>query len=114
MRRQAIPHFIFSSVPSKGPRMASIALAASSLFTFAGAVQTAADAPASALPQLQSAQELTMLEPGKPVENEISGGQVQGYRITLSAGQFVSVIVQQRRFAGLMFSRRCLLRTESW
>jgi CHAT domain-containing protein len=36
------------------------------------------------------------LEFGKPFENEISGGQVQSYRITLSAGQFVSVVVQQR------------------
>jgi len=38
----------------------------------------------------------TTLELGKPFENEISGGQMQSYRIALSAGQFVSVIVQQR------------------
>jgi CHAT domain-containing protein len=38
----------------------------------------------------------TNLELGKPFEKEISGGQVQSYRIALSAGQFVSVIVQQR------------------
>ena len=36
------------------------------------------------------------LELGRPFENEISGGQVQNYRIALSAGQFVSVVVQQR------------------
>ena len=49
--------------------------------------------------QLAAAQqnpvESTTLELDKPFENEISGGQVQTYRIALSAGQFVSVIVQQ-------------------
>jgi CHAT domain-containing protein len=44
----------------------------------------------------QDPQEVTSIGLGKPVENEISGGQVQSYRINLSAGQFVSVIVQQR------------------
>ena len=40
--------------------------------------------------------EATVLELGKSIEREISGGQTQSYQITLSAGQFVSVIVQQR------------------
>jgi CHAT domain-containing protein len=44
----------------------------------------------------QNPEESTTLELGKPFENEISGGQVQSYRIALSAEQFVSVIVQQR------------------
>ena len=44
----------------------------------------------------QNTQESATLELGKPFENEISGGQVQTYRIASSAGQFVSVIVQQR------------------
>jgi CHAT domain-containing protein len=37
-----------------------------------------------------------ILELGKPFEDEISGGQAQSYRIALSAGQFVSVIIQQK------------------
>ena len=45
---------------------------------------------------MQNTADSTSLEPGKSVENEISGGQTQSYRITLSGGQFVSVIVQQR------------------
>ena len=44
----------------------------------------------------QNPEESTTLELGKPFENELSGGQVQTYRIALSAGQFVSVVVQQR------------------
>src|SRR5258706_5056076 len=37
-----------------------------------------------------------ILELGKPFENEIAGGQIQTYRIASSAGQFVSVVVQQK------------------
>lgn len=44
----------------------------------------------------QTAKEGAPLELGKPFEDEISGGQVQSYRIALSGGQFVSVIVQQK------------------
>jgi CHAT domain-containing protein len=44
----------------------------------------------------QNPDEGTTLGLGKPLENEISGGQIQSYRIALSAGQFVSVIVQQK------------------
>jgi len=40
--------------------------------------------------------QITTLEPGKPIEREISGGQTQSYQVTLSKDQFVDVIVQRR------------------
>src|SRR5215475_3899731 len=36
------------------------------------------------------------LEPGQPIRRELEGGQEQGYRIGLSAGQYLEVIVEQR------------------
>jgi len=95
--RQVISRLTTRGVPSNCARLASIALAASSLLlTGVGPVQTAADASPSSLPQVQSGKEVTTLEPGKPVESEISGGQIQSYRISLAAGQFACVTVQQR------------------
>ncbi len=42
----------------------------------------------------QSAPE--QLEPGKPIEKELSGGGSHSYQITLAEGQFLQVIVEQR------------------
>ncbi|MCI0420171.1 MAG: tetratricopeptide repeat protein, partial [Acidobacteria bacterium] len=36
------------------------------------------------------------LEPGKPIERELTGGQVHSYQISLSAGQYLRVMVEQR------------------
>jgi hypothetical protein len=44
----------------------------------------------------QSAQESDPLEPGKPVEREISSGQSHFYKITLIPGQYLHVVVAQR------------------
>jgi tetratricopeptide (TPR) repeat protein len=38
----------------------------------------------------------TTLVPGQPVERQIAGGQSHTYQITLAAGQFVCVVVEQR------------------
>src|SRR5262245_26993920 len=43
----------------------------------------------------QSAQESISLEPGKPVERELSGGQSHSYKITISSGQFLHIVVRQ-------------------
>jgi tetratricopeptide (TPR) repeat protein len=43
-----------------------------------------------------AAQEPRTLESGKPVEREISGGQSHTYQISLAAGQFMRVVVEQR------------------
>jgi len=42
------------------------------------------------------AQEPISLEPGKPIEREIAGGQTHTFQITLAAGQFLRVVVEQK------------------
>jgi CHAT domain-containing protein/predicted negative regulator of RcsB-dependent stress response len=55
-----------------------------------------AQAPASERGAAPSAQECISLEPGKPVEREISGGQSHSYKITLVPGQYLRIEVEQR------------------
>ncbi|HEU0177931.1 MAG TPA: tetratricopeptide repeat protein, partial [Blastocatellia bacterium] len=43
-----------------------------------------------------SAQESISLEPGKPVERELSGGQSHSYKITTIPGQYLHIVVEQR------------------
>jgi tetratricopeptide (TPR) repeat protein len=54
--------------------------------------QTGAGAPAAA----QSDAEVRTLKVGEPVERELAGGEQHAYQITLSAGQFLHVIAEQR------------------
>ncbi|HEU0179208.1 MAG TPA: tetratricopeptide repeat protein, partial [Blastocatellia bacterium] len=42
------------------------------------------------------AQESISLEPGKPVERELSGAQSHFYKITMTSGQYLQVIVSQK------------------
>jgi CHAT domain-containing protein len=42
------------------------------------------------------AQESISLEPGKPVERELSGGQSHSYKITMISGQYLHIVVEQR------------------
>ena len=44
----------------------------------------------------QEQTEARKLEPGRMVEREIAGGQSHTYQISLTAGQFVRVVVEQR------------------
>src|SRR6266540_1941108 len=44
----------------------------------------------------ESAQGTDSLEPGKPVERELSGGQSHSYKITMISGQYLQVVVNQR------------------
>lgn len=37
-----------------------------------------------------------VLEQGKSIEREITGGETHPYRITLAAGQFLSLVLDQR------------------
>src|SRR5262245_9973997 len=48
-----------------------------------------AQASASTRSAASSAQESTSLEPGKPVERELSGGQSHSYKITTISGQYL-------------------------
>ncbi|MFL6275468.1 MAG: CHAT domain-containing protein [Blastocatellia bacterium] len=38
-----------------------------------------------------------VLEAGKPIERELGGGEAHSYQLTLAAGQYVRVVVDQRR-----------------
>jgi CHAT domain-containing protein len=44
----------------------------------------------------QQARQLEQLEPGKPIERELAGGQSHSYRVTLDAGQYLRLLVDQR------------------
>ena len=44
----------------------------------------------------QAAQDLRSLEPGKPVQREIAGGESHTYQISLTAGQFVRFRLEQQ------------------
>jgi len=59
-------------------------------------VATPAQAPTSERGVTPSAQESISLEPGKPVERELSGGQSHSYKITMTSGQYLRAVVGQR------------------
>jgi hypothetical protein len=59
-------------------------------------VAAPAQAPASQRGAAPSAQETDSLEPGKPIERELSGGQSHSYKITMISGQYLQVVVAQR------------------
>jgi CHAT domain-containing protein/predicted negative regulator of RcsB-dependent stress response len=44
----------------------------------------------------QGAQQSDSLEPGKPIERELSGAQSHSYKITMISGQYLRVVVAQR------------------
>ena len=49
-----------------------------------------------AIGQFAQAQESQQLEPNKPIEREITGGQEQNYKINLTANQFVRFRLDQK------------------
>jgi CHAT domain-containing protein/tetratricopeptide (TPR) repeat protein len=55
-----------------------------------------AQAPTNERGAAQSAQESITLEPDNPIERELSGGQSHFYKITLTTGQYLRVVVSQR------------------
>src|SRR5262245_22553912 len=55
-----------------------------------------AQASASELGVAPAAQESISLEPGKPIERELSGGQSHSYKITIISGQYLHMEVEQR------------------
>src|SRR5262245_57479219 len=44
----------------------------------------------------QEEEDLSSLEPGIPIEKEITGGESHSYQFMLTAGQFLSGVVEQR------------------
>src|SRR5262252_2724518 len=55
-----------------------------------------AQSPASERGAAPSARDSLSLEPGKPVERELSGGQSHFYKITMTSGQYLQVTVNQQ------------------
>ena len=52
--------------------------------------------PADSRNTAGNAQEIRALEPGKPVERELAGGQSHSYQLTLAADQYLRLVVDQR------------------
>jgi CHAT domain-containing protein len=44
---------------------------------------------------VQEDQQANQLEPGKPIERELAGGQSHSYQLTLDAGQYLHLVVEQ-------------------
>lgn len=81
-------------------RLLAIFLAASAFSAPPPARSSAfSQAGSSAATQTSAAQdsaEITVLEPGKPVERELTGGQRDVFQIALSEGQFADVVIEHR------------------
>jgi len=58
--------------------------------------QQPTQAPRDAGAKADDEKEARLLEPGKPIKRELAGDQSHTYRIRLSAGQFLKVIVEQQ------------------
>jgi hypothetical protein len=43
---------------------------------------------------VQEDQQANQLEPGKPIERELAGGQSHSYQLTLDAGQYLHLVVE--------------------
>jgi CHAT domain-containing protein/predicted negative regulator of RcsB-dependent stress response len=59
-------------------------------------------APAGARGAAPGAQESVSLEPGKPVEQELSGGQSHFYKVTMTSGQYLRITVSQQGIDALV------------
>src|SRR6266511_343541 len=55
-----------------------------------------AQASASERGAARRVQESISLEPGKPIERELSGGESHSYKITMISGQYLHIVVEQR------------------
>jgi len=58
--------------------------------------------PASTRGAALSAQESISLEPGKPIERELSGGQSHFYKIAMTSGQYLRITVSQQGIDALV------------
>lgn len=87
-----------SAAPQAGnnrviPVLALLSVIAITLALLPQAAAFAQDKPLTAAP---SNQEASTLEPGRPIERELAGGQSHAYQVTLRAGQYLNVVVEQR------------------
>lgn len=70
----------------------TVLLSVSILFFFSGAIR--ANEPTGNVGV--QGDDLTPLDPGKPIERELLGGQAHSYRLRLAAGEYLHVVVEQR------------------
>jgi len=77
--------------------------AATSLRPGAPPAQSSADERGAA----PSAQESVSLEPGKPVERELSAGQSHSYKIAMTSGQYLRITVSQQGIDALVALIAC-------
>jgi tetratricopeptide (TPR) repeat protein len=63
--------------------------------TLGSVAQQQAQTPGAADGKSNDENEAWLLEPGKAIKRELAGGQSHTYRISLNAGQFLKVIVEQ-------------------
>jgi CHAT domain-containing protein/Tfp pilus assembly protein PilF len=82
--------------------MTNLLLVGSPADTSLRPVAPPAQSPASERGMASSAQESISLEPGKPVERELSGGQSHAYKIAMTSGQYLQVIVSQKGIDALV------------
>jgi hypothetical protein len=62
------------------------------------------EAKPEAVHPVQGNQQIRQLEPGKPIERELAGDQSHSYQMTLVAGQYVRVVVDQHTESRGLFS----------
>jgi CHAT domain-containing protein/Tfp pilus assembly protein PilF len=62
-------------------------------FPHSGSAEKSEDIEA---PPAQNDRQTIQIEPGKPIERELTGGQSHSYQMTLAAGQYVRLAVDQR------------------
>jgi CHAT domain-containing protein/Tfp pilus assembly protein PilF len=86
-RRRCVQGLILLTLPA--------VLGAGKLPAQAVAASTGRQSSSSTLQSSSALNEATQLELGKPLERNLAPGEAQSYRITLSAGQYAGVIVEQ-------------------
>ncbi len=89
------------SAELNSPRRITLACMIVSMFVVLGLGRAAASITHSTQQQsgankADDEKDVRLLEMGKPIERELAGGQSHLYKITLAAGQYLNVVVEQR------------------
>ena len=72
-------------------------LALMNIISFTSRSQTQVSSSSTSLTITQARdQNARLLEPGKPIEEELTGGQAHSYQLTIAAGQYLRIVVDPR------------------